>query len=125
MRLHHGPNRVALELPQGRRVSAESVIERMQLRQQPQWIRVEGQYLRLRSEPELWLACEIVVVAHNALVGDDAAQEDDGVFEQEIAVIEAQVRARLEADTTDEEEDERERPPTPSQDMVYERVVYM
>lgn len=53
MRLHHGPTRVALELPRGRHVSAESVIERMQLRQQPQWICVEGRFLRLRSEPEL------------------------------------------------------------------------
>jgi hypothetical protein len=125
MRLHHGPNRVALELPRGRRVSAESVIERMQLRQQPQWICVEGQYLRLRSEPELWLACEIVAAEHNAGVGDDAAVEEDGVFEQEIAEIEAQVRARLEAADTEDEGDEADRPPTPSQDMVYEGVVYL
>ena len=127
MRLHHGPSRVALELPRGRRVSAESVIERMQLRQQPQWICVEGQFLRLRSEPEVWLACESVTTEHNALVGLDAPDEDDGVLEQEIAEIEAQVRARLEAETESEgeEEDERNRPPTPSQDMEYAGVVYM
>ena len=124
MRLHHGPNRVALELPRGRRVSAESVIERMQLRAQPHWIAVEGRFLRLRSDPELWLACEIVVTEHNAFVGEDAGEEEDGVFEQEIAQIEAEVRARLEAET-DSEEEERERSPTPSQDIVYEGVVYM
>jgi hypothetical protein len=125
MRLHHGPSRVALELPRGRRVSAESVIERMQRRQEPKWIEVAGRFLRLRSEPEVWLACEIVVTEHNAEVGDDAADEsDDEAVTEETAEIEAQVRARLEADTT-EEEDERDRPPTPSQDMLYEREVYL
>ena len=125
MRLHHGPSRVALELPRGRRVSAESVIERMQRRQEPKWIEVAGRFLRLRSEPEVWLACEIVVTEHNAEVGDDAADEsDDEAVTEETAEIEAQVRARLEADTTDEE-DERDRPPTPSQDMLYEKEVYL
>jgi hypothetical protein len=123
MRLHHGPSRVALELPRGRLVSAESVIERMQLRQQPQWICVEGRFLRLRSEPELWLACEIVATEHNAFVGDDAPNEDEGVLAQEIAEIEAQVRARLES-TTDTEEEDPTRPATPSEDLVYDKFFY-
>jgi hypothetical protein len=126
MRLHHGPNRVALELPRGTRVSPETVIERMQLRQQPQWICVEGRFLRLRSEPEVWLACEIVATEHNALVGLDAPEEEAAAFEQEIAEIEAQVQARMEEATdTEGEEDERARPATPSQDMVYERQFYL
>jgi hypothetical protein len=125
MRLHHGPNRVALELPRGTRVSPESVIHRMQLRRWPHWIAVEGRFLRLRSDAELWLACEIVATEHNAFAGDDAPDEEGDVFEQEMAEIEAQVRARLEAETDTEEEDEADRPPTPSQDMVYEGVVYM
>jgi hypothetical protein len=77
MRLHHGPSRVALELPRGRRVSAESVIERMQRRQEPKWVEVAGRFLRLRSEPEVWLACEMVVTEHNAEVGEGAADESD------------------------------------------------
>lgn len=129
MRLHHGPSRVALELPRGRQVSAESVIERMQLRQQPQWICVEGRFLRLRSEPELWLACEIVATEHNAFVGDDAPNEEDLALAEEIAEIEAQVQARLEApaDMDDEDGDEGEastRPATPSEDLVYDKFFY-
>ncbi len=125
MRLHHGPSRVALELPRGRRVSAESVIERMQRRQEPKWVEVAGRFLRLRSEPEVWLACEMVVTEHNAEVGEGAADEsDDEAVADETAEIEAQVRARLEEATTDEE-DGVDRPPTPSEDMVYEREVYL
>jgi hypothetical protein len=125
MRLHHGPSRVALELPPGRRVCAEAVIERMQRRQEPKWIEVAGRFLRLRSEPEVWLACEIVVTEHNADVGDSAADESDNeAMTEETAEIEAQVRARLEEATTDEE-DGLDRPPTPSEDMVYEREVYL
>jgi hypothetical protein len=125
MRLHHGASRVTLELPRGRRVSAESVIERMQRRQEPKWIEVSGRFLRLRSEPEVWLACEIVVTEHNAEVGDDAADaSDDEAIAGDTAEIEARVRLRLEEATTDED-DGADRPPTPSEDMQYEKEVYM
>lgn len=128
MRLHFGPNRTEVRLPEGRRVSAEWLIERMQNRHEPKWIEVSGRLLRLRSEPEVWLACEIVVIEHNVSVGEDADDASDNeAAARETAEIEAQVQARLEQEATTDEEDgeERDRPPTPSEDMVYDRVVYM
>lgn len=131
MRLHFGPNRTVVVLPEGRRVSAEWLIERMQNRPEPKWIEVSGRLLRLRSEPEVWLACEIAVIEHNVRVGEDADDASDNeAAARETAEIEAQVQARLELYcSSDEDEgdamDERDRPPTPSQDMVYEGVVYM
>lgn len=110
-------------------MSAEWLIERMQQRPEPKWIEVSGRHLRLRTEPEVWLACEIVVIEHNVRAGEEADDASDNeAAARETAEIEAQVQARLElhcSSDEDSEQDERDRPPTPSQDMVYEREVYM
>lgn len=120
MRLHFGPQRLAVGLASTQRYVAERLFERMLRLSQPYWINVEGQLIRLHTDDMLLLACDIVTAEHNAMAWD--APEEDG-FEREMVELEARARARADASSSDSEASQGR--VTPSEDMVYEREVYM
>ena len=120
MRLHFGPQRLAVGLSSTRRCVPERLYERMLRLSRPHWLSVEGLLFRLESEDTLLLACDIVAAEHNALAWE--APEEDG-FEREMVELEARARARMDAPSSDSEDSQGR--VSPSEDMVYEREVYM
>lgn len=126
MLIHCGPQRLPFVMPENQRVSPEWLIYGVRKAQLPNWIYVDGSYIRLLTDEQLFLACEIVAASHNAYV--DPRSESNYQLQREVEEIEEETRARLEAPTDDEGSDgmdERDRPPTPSEDMVYDKVLYM
>jgi len=121
MRLLQGPNRIALALLNTRRYYPEQVIQTMLNHRKPYFLDVDGVHISVDPDRELWVACQAVCAEHNAGPAREAPEEDG--FEQEMGEIEARVQAHMEdpaesVASTDEA-------PSPSEDMVYEREVYM
>ena len=47
------------------------------LNQQPVWIRLEGQYVRLDSEAEILLACKLMCIYHSNYCCDDESTHNN------------------------------------------------
>ena len=121
MKILCGPSRVHVELDRGQRCVPEQLFERVYSRRGPYWLSVEDQLIRLECEDTLMLACDIVSCLHNALCYDGHSND---ALRDEVAEIEREVQERLESPSDDDTEDEAGSV-TPSQDMVYENLVYI
>lgn len=121
MRLLFGPNRLAMGMAGTRRYIPDQMYQRMLNQRWPYFLEVDGERIRVDQERELWVACQAVVAEHNAWVGRGAPLDD--TFEQEMEELEARARAHMEDPT--ESEASTEEAANSSDDMVYEREVYM
>lgn len=92
MRLCYGWQKHSLTMSGTRAYLADELLSAMNRRSRPHWLCVEGEFLQLSGEGELWLACRAAAAEHNALA--EGAARDDG-FAQEMAGIEARVQAHM------------------------------
>jgi hypothetical protein len=119
MQLHVTWQKIDVGMSATRGCHADELLARVRLCSPPYWLSVEGTFIRLSSRGELWVACQAVAAEHNAIAYN--VPEDDG-FAQEIADIEARVQAHLEDPAESEDSGDSV---SSSEDMVYERCVYI
>jgi len=122
MQLVFGPFQSSVRLDASRICVPERLYERVARLPGPHWLRVEGRLFRLSTEDVLLFACDIVSAEHNA-VALRAGADDDDAFEREMAELEARARGRMDESSADDEDSEGR--VTPTEDLVYEREVYI
>lgn len=101
------------------RYTPELVFQQIQAKRRPYWIEAGDSTIHIADDDvgALWLAVQVVVAYHNALV-----HSDDG-FNQRISEAEERVKAHLE-DPSESSEDETKLVFS-EDDMVYEREAYV
>jgi hypothetical protein len=84
-----------------RKFHADYLYSKMTRKCRPYWLEVDGKALRVNTKEALWLACQVAALVHDDLACN--AVEDTDSESEHTRIVEARVKAHMEAESSDEE----------------------